>query len=243
MALAALGSFVGDRVDIGNDPTLLFGGAFHAERFLRYDAVMPLPEAIPVRYTEEEAGYVSFRPVVRQSFRPDQLLDMVLSVTGKDVKRIRQIFRSGTVVFHFYRYWWTGFDIEEADLAGLLARFPDPDPSREFRGAECTVIAIESGETPPRPAIEVPREAVSRRGLFRRRTFWDALLAEVSSARTVYQGYSFAHHGDLYRLALAPESRARLAAAASIAPREIRKELQAVGHAARVVFVCPRPPA
>ncbi len=73
------------------------------------DSAMPLPEAIPIRYTEEEAGYVSFRPVVRQSFRPDQLLDMVLSVTGKDVARIKQILRSGTVVFHFYRYWWTGF--------------------------------------------------------------------------------------------------------------------------------------
>ena len=64
---------------------------------------MPLPDVIPVRYTEEEAGYVSFRPVVRQSFRPDQLLDMVLSVTGKDPARITQILRSGTVVFHFYR--------------------------------------------------------------------------------------------------------------------------------------------
>jgi hypothetical protein len=64
---------------------------------------MPLPDAIPVRYTEEEAGYVSFRPVVRQSFRPDQLLDMVLSVTGKDPSRIKQIFRSGTVVFNLKR--------------------------------------------------------------------------------------------------------------------------------------------
>ena len=217
-----------------------FWSAFHAERFLRYDSVMPLPEAIPVRYTEEEAGYISTRPVVRQSFRPDQLLDMVLSVTGKDAKRIRQILRSGTVVFHFYRYWWAGFEIEEGELAGLLARFPDPDPSREFRGAECTFIAIESGATPPRPAIEVPRDAISRRGLFRRRTFWDALLGEVSSAAAAYQGYSFGHHADLYRLELTPESRARLTAATSVAPREVRKELQAISHAARVVFVCPR---
>lgn len=209
--------------------------------FLSYDSAMPLPEAIPVRYTEEEAGYITTRPVVRQSFRPDQLLDMVLSVTGKDAKRIRQIFRSGTVVFHFYRYWWTGFDIEEGELAGLLARFPDPDPSREFRAAECSVIAIESGQMPPRPAVEIGREAVSRRGLFRRRTFWDALLAEAASAPVSYQGYSFGHHADLYRLELTPESRARLAAAVSTVPRELRKELQAISHAARVVFICPRP--
>lgn len=201
---------------------------------------MALPEAIPVRYTEEEAGYVSLRPVVRQSFRPDQLLDMVLSVTGKDAARIRQIFRSGTVVFHFYRYWWTGFDIEEAELAGLLARFPDPDPSRAFRSEECSLIAIESGATPPRPAIEVPRKAISHAGLFRRKTFWDAVLAEVSVTPVAYQGYSFGHHADVFRLELTPEARARLAAAAALAPRELRKDLQAVGQAARIAFICPR---
>jgi hypothetical protein len=202
---------------------------------------MPLPEAIPVRYTEEEAGYVSFRPVVRQSFRPDQLLDMVLSVTGKDTARIRQILHSGTVVFHFYRYWWSGFDIDPSELASLLARFPDPDPSREFRAAECTSIAIESGATPPRPAVEIQRHVISRARLFRRRSFWDALLAEVSSTPLTYNGYSFAHHADLYRLGLTPESRAQLAAAAaSLAPRAMRKDLQAIGQAARVVFICPR---
>ncbi len=80
-----------------------------------------------------------------------------------------------------------GFNIEERELAGLLARFPDADPSREFRGADCTLVAIESGQKPPRPAGEIRREAVSRPGLFRRRTFWDALLAEAASARVAYQ--------------------------------------------------------
>ena len=202
---------------------------------------MPLPETIPVRYTEEEAGYVSFRPVVRQSFRPHELLDMVLSVTGKDVGRIRQILRSGTVVFHFYRYWWTGFDLDETELTGLLAQFPDPDPSREFRGADCTMIAIESGATPPRPAVEVQKKSISHRRLFRRKSFWDALLAEGSAAPVAYQGYSFAYHADLYRLDLTPEARTRLTAAvASLVPRALRKDLQAIAHAARVAFICPR---
>ena len=208
---------------------------------LRYDSAMPLPDVIPVRYTEEEAGYVSFRPVVRQSFRPEQLLDMVLSVTGKDAVRIKQILRSGTVVFHFYRYWWSGFDIDQSELAGLLARFPDPDPSREFRPAECTMVAIESGATPPRPTIEIAKQAISRSGLFRRRSFWDALLAELSSSPVGYQGYSFGHRADLYRLDLSNEARTRLAAAAaSFASRAMRKELLPIANAARVVFVCPR---
>jgi hypothetical protein len=71
-----------------------------------------LPETIPVRYTEEEAEYLSVRPVVRQTFRLQELVDMVLSVTGKDLARVRQILRSGTVVFHFYRYWWQGFEAD-----------------------------------------------------------------------------------------------------------------------------------
>ena len=64
---------------------------------------MPLPETIPVRYTEEEAGYVTVRPIVRQTFRLDELLDMILSVAGKDAARVRQLLHSGTVVYHFYR--------------------------------------------------------------------------------------------------------------------------------------------
>ena len=47
---------------------------------------------------------------------------MILTVTGKDSARIRQILRSGTVVFHFYKYWWEGFEMSEAELAPLLAR-------------------------------------------------------------------------------------------------------------------------
>jgi hypothetical protein len=208
---------------------------------LSYDLRMPLPDLISVRYTEEEAGYVSIRPVVRQSFRPEQLLDMVLSVTGKDAARIKQIFRSGTIVFHFYRYWWPGFDIDQSELAGLLSRFPDPDPSRKFDARDCTNVAIESGATPPRPMIEVPKETISRSGLFRRRSFWDALLAEVASSSVAYQGYSFGYRADLYRLELTDEARNRLAtAAASLVPRAMRKDLQPIGSAARVVFICPR---
>ena len=197
----------------------------------------PFPFATPKKRPATSAS----ARVVRQSFRPHELLDMVLSVTGKDAARIRQILRSGTVVFHFYRYWWTGFDVDEAELAALLARFPDPDPSREFRGADCTMIAIESGATPPRPAVEVRKKDISHRRLFRRKSFWDALLAEVAASPVAYQGYSFAHHADLYRLDLGPEARARLiSAVASLASREMRKELQAIGQAARVVFICPR---
>ena len=201
---------------------------------------MAPPETIPVRYTEEEAGYVSFRPVVRQAFSPSELLDMVLSVTGKDPERIRQILRSGTVVFHFYRYWWQGFEIAEAELGALLARFPDPDPSRELRSEQCSAVLIEDAGTPPRLSIEMERVAASRRSWFQRRSFWDALISAAAAGRVVYHGYSYARHADLHLLELTEEARAALVAAAARAPRNLRKELGALERASRIVFVCSR---
>lgn len=201
---------------------------------------MALPQTIPVRYTEEEAGYVSFRPLVRQSFTFNELLDMILSVTGKDAERIRQILRSGTVVFHFYRYWWQGFEVSGGELAPLLGSFPDPDPTRAFRSEHCTVALIEDGAAPPRLLIEVERAAASRTSLFRRRSFWDALLSAAAAGAAGYHGYSYARRGDAYRVELTEEHRATLIAAAARAPRNLRRELMLLDRAARIVFVCPR---
>lgn len=201
---------------------------------------MALPEKIPVRYTEEEAGYVSFRPMVRQTFRLKELLDMILSVTGKDAGRIRQILRAGTVVFHFYRYWWQGFEIDETELGPLLVTFPDPDPTRAFRGEHCTVVLIEGSGTPAGLLVEIDRGVASRSGFFRRRSFWDALLSAAMAGSVGYHGYSYARRGDVYRLELTEEDRTTLAKAARRAPRNLRRELAVLERASRLVFVCPR---
>jgi hypothetical protein len=201
---------------------------------------MAFPEKIPVRYSEEEAGYVSFRPVVRQAFSPNELLDMIISVTGKDAERVQQILHSGTVVFHFYRYWWHGFEVSEAELDPLLARFPDPDPSRPFRAERCAVALIEDNGTPPRPLIEVNRDAASHAGLFRRRSFWDELLAAAAAGPLEYEGYSYSRHADLYRLNLSVAQLTVLVTAAAKAPRNLRRELSALERASGIVFVCER---
>src|SRR6266851_9802648 len=106
---------------------------------------VPLPETIPVRYTEDEAGYISVRPVVRQSFQLAELADMVVSVAGKNAARVAQIFRAGTVVYNGYRYWWDGFAANEDEITGLLALFPDDDPSRLFNPAQVTAVSLEIG--------------------------------------------------------------------------------------------------
>jgi hypothetical protein len=200
-----------------------------------------LPEAIPVRYTEEEAGYVSFRPVVRQTFRLEQLLDMILTVTGKDPSRIRQILRSGTVVFHFYKYWWDGFEMSEAELAPLLARFPDADPGRKFHADACHKALIEAGDPHPATLLELDRAAASHRSLLRRRSVWDLLLSAASVESLQYAGYSYEHRGDVYRRELTPEQATELAKeGARLAPGKLRPDLLALTKASRISFVCAR---
>src|SRR5260370_2518109 len=111
---------------------------------------MPLPETIAVRFTEEDAGYVTVRPVVKQSFRLAELADMVVSVTGKNGPRVQQIFRAGTVVYNGYGYWWDCFASTENEVAGLLAPFPDDNPSLHFNPAPVTAGPLEIGRSGPR---------------------------------------------------------------------------------------------
>jgi hypothetical protein len=201
---------------------------------------VPLPETIAVRFTEEEADYVSIRPVKRQIFRLHELVDMVLSVTGRDLPRVQQILRAGTVVFHFYRYWWQGFDAPTPELSALLAEFPADDPSRVFDPASCTMVLLESA-TQGRQPVEVKRTDAERKSLFAARSFWDYLLAFAVPAQLHYAGYSFARRADLYRLDISGEQASILQInAGKVAPRSIRGVLETIGAPARLVFVCPR---
>jgi hypothetical protein len=206
---------------------------------------VPLPETIPVKYTEEEAEYVSIRPVVRQSFRAAELVDMVLAVTGKDLPRIQQILRSGTVVFHSYRYWWEGFEADATALNEILARYPDSfpesDPSRPFRADRCTEAILESSGSPARHSLRLRRDAAAKRKLLRARSFWDCLMSLARDAAPEYREYSYALRGDLYSMALAPPQVAELARdAAQYAPRTLRAELANLSAMAQVTFLCPR---
>jgi hypothetical protein len=201
---------------------------------------MPAPEVIPVRRTEEDAGYVSLRPIVRQNFPLRDLLGLVLNVTGKNAARVRQILRSGGVSFHAYRYTWEGFPIEEAEVEALLASFPGPEPSRAFRAEACTAALIESGN-PPRPLLDLERAPVARRRFLRQRSFWDALLTIAQQGPLAYDGYSYLWRADRFRLTLTPDLAASLSESAkSLAPRDMQRNLLALGRAGHIVFVCPR---
>jgi len=201
---------------------------------------VPLPENIPVRFTEEEADYVSIRPVKRQTFRLRELVDMVLSVTGRDLPRVQQILHAGTVVFHFYRYWWPGFHATTEELSALLAEFPADDPSRLLRPASCTMILLASAAQSRQP-LEVKRAEATRKSLFSNQSFWDYLLALATPELTHYAGYSFARRADLYRLDLTQEQALNLHLnSTKLAPRSLRGPLNAFGAPLHLVFVCPR---
>jgi hypothetical protein len=202
---------------------------------------VPLPETIPVRFTEEEAEYVSIRPVRRQIFKLRELVDMILSVTGRDLPRVQQILRTGTIVFHFYRYWWQGFETEPAELAAVLAEFPTDDPSRTFSSAACTTVLLES-LMKTRPSIDVNKKDAGHKSLFASRSFWDCLLALAEAPQEIkYGGYSFARRADLYRVELSAEQAANLKKnVAKFASRPLRGAIETLGAVARVAFVCPR---
>ena len=202
---------------------------------------MSLPETIPVRFTEEEAEYVSIRPVRRQLFRLRELVDMILSVTGRDLSRVQQILRTGTLVFHFYRYWWQGFETDAAELSAVLAEFPADDPSRAFRADDCTMIVLESA-VKGRQSMDIKKADANRKSLFASRSFWDCLMMLAETPQEIkYGGYSFARRADLYRVELSDERAASLQRnAGKFASRALRGAVEAVGPVARVVFVCPR---
>ncbi len=202
---------------------------------------MPLPAQIPVKYSEDDAQFISIRPLVRQTFRPTELIDMIVSVTGKDPHRVQQILRSGTIVFNSYRYWWDSIDSAPAELATLLSAYPDADPSRPFRQENCTGVILESAGTPPRHSLRLTRTEASRKRFFRSRSLWDVLLDLTLEHAPAYREYSYAHRADVYALPLDPAAIASLKQqAAQYAPRALVTQLTIIPHTSLVKFLCPR---
>lgn len=195
-----------------------------------------------MRFTEEDAGYVTVRPVVKQTFRLIELADMVVSVTGKNVSRVQQIFRTGTVVYNGYRYWWEGFASSENEVAGLLATFPDDDPARTFNPNHVTSVTLEIGGGAQRSLVGITRLEASPRKLFHRRSPWEILFIAVKDAAPRYEKYSHADRADIYRLHLSPENAAPfMKQLRDASARSLRKKLAALQQPpAAILFFSPR---
>jgi hypothetical protein len=202
---------------------------------------MPLPAEIPVRYTEEDAGYVSIRPVVKQNFRLHELADMVVRVTGKDASRVQKIFQSGTVIYNGYRYWWEGIPAEANEIEKLLIPFPEDDPSIPFDPTKAIAALFEIGGGSQLRVVEIQRAEASQKKLFSKTTPWRVILEKAGALPVRYEKYSHARKADLFRVSL-PYDKAQqlLNAMFQTAPRALHNRWTTLRPPAAIIFISPR---
>ena len=177
---------------------------------------MPLPERVRVKLLADDAGYISSARVLERDYTIPELLEALVSVAGKNAARLRQILRAGSVVVDRYRHRWPPIEASEEELLPLLGRFPDARPDRPFEPERCVHARIRAGvET-----LELARDEASRRKLFRRETFWDALMEVAVAAVPAYQEYSYHFRADVYAFTPDAAQQERLRDAAPLSGME-----------------------
>jgi len=153
-----------------------------------------LPETIRVKISSEAADTISLTPVVVREMPTRELIEAMLGITGKDAARVCAILQRGCLVAGASRFRWQGWDADRAAVEAALGAFPDPDPDRAF-SRNLSLRAVLKG---PNVRIEISREAASERRMFRKRSFWDALMEYAESAAPRYAGYSYRERADRY---------------------------------------------
>jgi hypothetical protein len=148
------------------------------------------------------AESISLTPVVVREMPVPELIETMLGVTGKDAARIVELLLRGSFVSGASRLRWTGWAADRDAVTSLLASFPDADPRRPFAREFC-VRAVLKG---PLARLEIERAAGSHRRLFRRRSFWDALMDLAEAGGPVYVGYSYKHRADRYSVVVTAAS-------------------------------------
>jgi hypothetical protein len=202
---------------------------------------MPLPEQIPLRYSDAAAGYVNMSPVVTQTFRRGELIDMIVSVVGKDPTRVQQVLHTGALIYNGYRYSWDSLTADLPEIAPLLASFPDDDPTRAFVPSEASAALLESGGGTQRSVMEISRQDACAKKLFGKASPWDLLLQFAAKDSPRYEKYSHARHADLFRLTLSYDhGQQLLAGLLNAAPRALRHRWSALRPSTAITFVCPR---
>jgi hypothetical protein len=191
---------------------------------------MALPEFIRVKLSSEAAEAISITAVVNQEMALRELVEYMLGVAGKDPARIRELLLRGSLVSGASRFRWAGWEADAEDLCGLLATFPDPDPTRPFDPGRCARAVLRGG----RQAIEIPRDAPGRKGIG---VFWETLMLTVGSA-AVYAGYSYRDRADRYRREFSLSEIERLRAAAEkVKYSTLREQIRGAGFVSAELYV------
>jgi hypothetical protein len=155
---------------------------------------MALPGTVRVKLSTEAAEAISITPVLVQELPVRELVEHMLGVTGKDQPRIRELLLRGTLVSGASRFRWVGWEPDLDSLRELLAAFPDPEPERPFATNRCVRATLRGGRQP----VEIPHDAVARKSLFQRESFWDLLMQVIGAAPPKYAGYSYRERADRY---------------------------------------------
>src|SRR5579859_6103389 len=103
---------------------------------------MPLPPTVRVKLSSEVAESISITPVVIREIPIRELIEHMLGITGKDVPRLHELLRRGTLVSGASRFRWVGWDADHEAIRELLGDFPDPDPKRPFSPELCFRAAL-----------------------------------------------------------------------------------------------------
>jgi hypothetical protein len=187
---------------------------------------MALPQTIRVKLSSEAAESISLTPVVVQDLAVAELIEHMLGITGKDEARIRELLKRGTLVSGASRFRWTGWDADAESVREMLATFPGDDPSLSFEASRCLRAILRGG----RQALEIPRDAGARKGLFQRASFWGLLMEVAGAAGTAYGGYSYKDRADRYwRELTAAEAQRIRAASGAIRFSTLREQVRQAG--------------
>jgi DNA-binding CsgD family transcriptional regulator len=165
-----------------------------------------LPGAIRVKLSTEDAGAVSITPVVSQEMPLRALIELMLDITGKDAARVQDLLARGTFVGGATRYRWQGWQAGVESLQAVLNSLPDPDPTRPFTPQRCEQVLFRGTGF----KAQISQQAIARRTLFSRSSFWDALAQLAALGELEYAGYSYRERRDRYRLTLSVQQREQL---------------------------------
>ena len=155
-------------------------------------------DSIRVKLSSEGAESIAITPVVVRELRIAELVEELLAVSGKDAARIHAALERGSFVSGGTRFRWQPAVMALAELEALLATFPDHEPQRPFHHPRCMRVVLRARQQ----HIEIPREAATRRRLFRRRSYWDTLVELATTTAPQYVEYSYRDRADCYRLTL-----------------------------------------
>ena len=195
-----------------------------------------LPETIRVKLSSEEAGGVSITPVVVREMPLRDLVELMLDLTGKNAARLRELLLSGTLVSGASRFRWAALEAGVESLEALLATFPDPEPERPFAPERCVRVRIEG----PGLRGDIPREALAKRRILRRGSFWDILVDVAAEAGLHYAGYSYRERADRYVLEIPPAQLERIQESARLLRYSTLEAQMRRGSVRQVVFLVRR---